>query len=223
MMTTIQRIAVSGATVGLSLGLAFSAVATQGPMVAQGSLSINARGHVQLRGTVSKVDAIAKTIGVKVWGTEWTVKMGDATKLQPLGWQREGFTIADIAVDHNVSVTGTMEASAPLTVSAKRITDHSVRPKPVLGYVGKILALTPPDAFTLQIQRGGQLTVKVNAETKVRSGDTTKAYADLTVGAEVKVRGAYDSATNVLTAVEVQLIPERPVRPEAAKRGKKVE
>ncbi|MDO8599696.1 MAG: DUF5666 domain-containing protein [bacterium] len=221
MMTTIQRIAVSGATMGLSLGLAFSAAATSiQPPSTQGSLSINPRGSVQLRGTVTKVDAAAKTIGVKVWGTEWTVKVGDATKFQPLGWRREPMTLADVAVGHSVSVTGIADATIALTVTAKRITNHSFRPKPIVGYVGKITVLTPPDAFTLQVQRGGQLTVKTTADTKFWLGETAKAYADLAVGAEVKVRGIHDAAVNTLTAAEVRLTPEKPVRSEKAKEKK---
>lgn len=207
---------------GLSLGLAFSAAATSiQPPVAQGSLSINPRGSVQLRGTVTKVDTVEKTIGVKVWGTEWTVKVSDVTKFQQLGWRKEPLTLADVAIDHNISVTGSVTPLAALTVSAKRITDHSIRrPKPVIGYAGKITTLTPPDAFTLQVQRGGQLTVKTTADTKFWLGETAKTYADLSVSAEVKVRGAYDAAVNTLTAAEVRVTPEKPVRPEKAKEKK---
>lgn len=202
-MTTMQRLAITGTAMGLSFGLAFAAVAKAPD---HGTLSINPNGHVQLRGTVSKVDPTGKTLGVKVWGMEWTVKIVDATKLQPRP-QRGTITLADIQVGHVVLVNGPASADPPLTLTAKRVIDKDVRPAYLSAYDGKVSALTPSDAFTLQIRRGGQLTVKVTADTKVWQGETAKAYADIILGATVKVRGTYDAAMNTLTAVEVRLVP----------------
>lgn len=202
-MTTIQRLAITGTTMGLSFGLAFGAIAKAPD---HGTLSINPNGHVQLRGTVSKVDPAGKTLGVKVWGVEWTVKIGDATKLQPRP-QRGTITLDDIKVGHVVLVNGPTNAETPLTLTAKRVIDKDVRPVHLSTYDGKVSTLTPPDAFTLQIRRGGQLTVKVTADTKIWQGETARAYADIALGATVKVRGTYDKTTNTLTAVDVRLVP----------------
>lgn len=202
-MTTMQRLAIAGTTMGLSFGLAFGAVA-KGPD--HGTLSINPNGHVQLRGVVSKVDPVGKTLGVKVWGMEWTVRIVDATKLQPRP-QRGTITLDDIKVGHVVLVNGPTSAETPLTLTAKRVIDKDVRPVHLSAYDGKVSTLTPPDAFTLQIRRGGQLTVKVTADTKIWRGETAQAYADIALGARVKVRGTYDNATNTLTAVDVRLVP----------------
>lgn len=202
-MTTIQRLAIAGTTMGLSFGLAFGAIAKAPD---HGTLSINPNGHVQLRGTVSKVDPAGKTLGVKVWGMEWTVKIVDATKLQPRP-QRGTITLDDITVGHVVLVNGPTSAETPLMLTAKRVIDKDVRPVHLSAYDGKVGALTPPDAFTLQIRRGGQLTVKVTENTKIWQAETAKAYADIILGATVKVRGTYDKATNTLTAVDVRIVP----------------
>lgn len=210
-MTTIQRLAIAGTTMGLSFGLAFAAVAKAPD---HGTLSINPNGQVQLRGAVSKVDPAGKTLGVKVWGMEWTVKIVDATRLQPRP-QRGTITLADIQVGHVVLVNGPTSADAPLTLTAKRVIDKDVRPVKLSAYDGKVSALTPPDAFTLQIRRGGQLTVKVTADTKIWQGETAKAYADILLGATVKARGTYDNATNALSATEVRLVPTSAAAPSA--------
>lgn len=204
-MTTFQRIAMSGSAAALSFGLAFAAIASDGRPTDHGMLTINVRGKIELRGTVSKVDLVAKTLGVKVWGTEWTVKVGDATKIAPNG-NAAGFTLADILVDHVVQVGGTLDAASPLVVNARKVVDQSLARR-VAGYVGTVTALASPDAFTLQLTRGGQLTVKVTADTKITEGDATKAYADIAVGTPVAVKGTYDSATNTVTAVKVVLRP----------------
>lgn len=201
-MTTLQRLAIAGSTVGLTFSLAFAAAAKE-PAVDHGSLSIGPRGQAQLRGTVSRVDLAGELFVVKVWGAEWTVKVGDATKMLPRA--RKGtLTFAEIQVGHVVTVSGPTSAETPLTVAAKRIVDQSVHVR-LAGYVGKVSALAPPDAFTLQIQRGGQLTVKIGANTKIWAGEIAKAYADIAAGVSVKVRGAYDVATNTLTATEVRI------------------
>lgn len=202
-MTTMQRLAITGTTMGLSFGLAFAVVAKAPD---HGTLSINPNGHVQLRGTVSKVDPEGKTLGVRVWGTEWMVKITDATKLQPRP-QRGTITLDDIKAGHVVLVNGPTSADTPLTLTAKRVIDKDVRPVRLSAYDGKVSTLTPPDAFTLQIRRGGQLTVKVTENTKIWLGETAKAYADILLGARVKVRGTYDKATNTLTAVDVRIVP----------------
>lgn len=199
-MTTFQRVAIAGSTVGLSLSLAFAAAAARAPD--HGFLTINVRGKTELKGVVTKIDLAAKTIGVKVWGVEWTVKVTDETKLAPKG--RGGLTLVDVQVDHVVHVGGTVDAAVPLTVTAKRIVDQSVRVRKA-EYTGSISALAPPDAFTLQVERGGQLTVKVTAETVIEDDNVRTAFADLTVGTSVKVKGTYDAATNTLTAKEVEI------------------
>ncbi|MDP3771123.1 MAG: DUF5666 domain-containing protein [bacterium] len=201
-MTTLQRLAIAGSTVGLTFSLAFAAAAKESPMD-HGSLSIGPRGQVQLRGTVSRVDLDGKVFVVKVWGADWTVKVNDATKMLPRA--RKGtLAFAEIQVGHVVTVSGATSAETPLTVTAKRVTDQSVHTR-LVGYDGKVSTLVSPDAFTLQIRRGGTMTVKVTATTKVWSGETAKAYADIAAGASVKVRGTYDVATNTLTATEVRL------------------
>ncbi|MDO8621734.1 MAG: DUF5666 domain-containing protein [bacterium] len=201
-MTTLQRLAIAGSTVGLTFSLAFAAAAKESP-VDHGSLSIGPRGQVQLRGTVSRVDLDGKVFVVKVWGADWTVKVNDATKMLPRA--RKGtLAFAEIQVGHVVTVSGATSAETPLTVAAKRVIDQSVHTR-IVGYTGKITALVSPDAFTFQIMRGGQLTVKVTANTKIWAGEIAKAYADIAVGTTVKVRGAYDAATNTLNAVDVRI------------------
>lgn len=201
-MTALQRLAIAGSTVGFTFSLAFAAAAKE-PALDHGSLSIGPRGQVQLRGTVSRVDPAGQVLVVKVWGVEWMVKVGDATKMLPRA--RGGtLTFAEIQVGHIVTVSGPTSAETPLTVAAKRIVDQSVHVR-LAGYVGKVSALAPPDAFTLQIQRGGQFTVKIGANTKIWTGETVKAYADIATGASVKVRGVYDVATNTLMATEVRI------------------
>lgn len=199
----MQRLAIAGTTMGLSFGLAFGAVAKAPD---HGTLSINPNGHVQLRGTVSKVDPAGKTLGVKVWGVEWSVRITDETKLQPRP-QRGTITLDDITVGHVVLVNGPTSAETPLTLTARRVIDKDVRPVHLSVYGGKVGALIPPDAFTLQIRRGGQLTVKVTADTKIWRSETAQSFADLLLGATVKVRGTYDKATNTLTAVDVRIVP----------------
>lgn len=215
-MTTLQRIAIGGSTVALSFGLALVAAAEDSRPVDHGSLSINVRGKIELKGTVSKVDLAAKTLGVKVWGVEWTVKATDETKVAPKG-RGAGLTLADIQVGHVVHVGGTLDAAQPLVVTAKRIVDRNVSKKAV-AYRGTITALTLPDAFELQLDRGGRLTVKVTADTKITEGDAVKAYADLAVGTPVAVKGTYDAPTNTLTATQVKIRPESDDRDEP-KRG----
>lgn len=204
-MTTLQRIATVAAASGLSLGLAFAAAAANAPKPVKNSININVRGKVVLTGAISKVDLVAKSFGVKVWGTEWTVKVADNTRLAPKG--RGAVSLADLAVDHVVHVTGQVDAAAPLTITARKVVNQSIVRK-AAAYTGSITALAPPDAFTLQLTRGGQLTVKVTADTKITEGDVTKAYADLAVSVPVVVKGAYDSATNTLTAEKIVLRPE---------------
>jgi hypothetical protein len=200
----MQRLAIAGTTMGLSFGLAFAAVAKAPD---HGTLSINPNGHVQLRGVVSKVDLPGKMLGVKVWGMEWTVKITDATKLQPRP-QRGTITLDDIKVGHVVLVNGPTSAETPLTLTAKRVIDKDVRPVRLSVFDGKVNALAPPDAFTLQIRRGGQLTVKVTADTKIWRSETAQSFADLLLGATVKVRGTYDKATNTLVAADIRIVPK---------------
>ena len=204
-MTTRRRAAIAAAAIGVSWGFAFSALATETPKPpSAGQITVSARGHVELKGAVSRVDLVAKTFVVKVWGVEWTGKTVDA-KFTPRG-SAVALTLVDLKANDTVHVIGTVDALMPLVITAKHVKNQSIATRKA-GYVGTIISMSPPSAFTFQRDGGGQLTVQVSADTKIVLGDTVKTYADLQPGARVAVRGTYHSATNTFTAVLIQLNP----------------
>ncbi|MBI2482918.1 hypothetical protein HYV74_01930 [Candidatus Uhrbacteria bacterium] len=211
MSLTIQRIAVAGTTAALSLGMAIGAVAAspQSTTPDRGMIAIGARGNVELRGTVTNADATARVLRVKVWGMEWSVRVTNDTTIRASG--NGTIALSDVAVGHVIQVHGQADASTPMVVTAKKIMDRS-SPKVRFTFVGRVTALTPPDALTFQREGGGQLTVKVASSTTFREGNAVKTYGDLSVGTRIAIAGTYDANTNTFTATEVRIGPVEAVR-----------
>ncbi|MBI4433978.1 hypothetical protein HY632_04325 [Candidatus Uhrbacteria bacterium] len=207
----MQRIAVAGTAAALSMGMAVGAVAAtpQSTTPDQGMIAIGARGNAELRGTVTSTDTVAKVLRVKVWGMEWSVRATNDTTIRAPG--NGTMTFGDVAVGHVIQVHGQADAATSHLITAKKIVDRS-SPKVRFAFVGRVTALSPPDAFTFQREGGGQLTVKVTSTTTLREGDTTKTYADLSTGTRISIAGTYDATTNTFTATEVRIRPVEAVR-----------
>ena len=204
-MTMLQRIAYATAAVGVSATLATAALAAEPTAVMQGELAIGPRGRAELRGTVTAVDATAKTVHVRIWGMDWTARVAADAKLVN-GTERNAAALTDIQVGHILRIAGDVDAAAPLTVTVHRIVDMTLRAQ-VATFAGTITDLTAPDGFGLQLRSRGRVGVKLASGATIMDHGTGKAFSDFMVGANVRVRGTYDTQTNVVMGASVEFVP----------------
>lgn len=58
----------------------------------------------------------------------------------------------------------------------------------------------------LDTPRRGEVTVDINSDTTIKEDGEVASFSDLYVGAKLRVRGMWDSVSNVFTAVKVKIV-----------------
>ncbi len=135
-------------------------------------------------------------------GQKWTVNVTSSTKLfrRYMGTA----TINEFLVGDKVEARGTQGTG--LVLNARVVRDNSVVIKN-RDFVGTISSIdSSAQSFVIPIKRKGatsNLTVTTTSATKFYNDGTAISFADLTVGAKVKVLGVYNETAKTLAASRV--------------------
>lgn len=173
-----------------------------------GDLGVKER-TVHLRGTVAGLSAAGFDL-VGRNGRTVPVTLTDATVISSA---QTGETIA-LADGQSVLVEGAYDAAAnTVTATAVTLDDRTGSPhgQRASGTVASVDAAAGSFVLTVEsadgIQpTGGAITVQTDASTRFKRGrHQTAAFSDVVVGSVVRVGGAFDAATQTLTARSVSI------------------
>lgn len=196
MTTRFKRAVRTGMTVAVGLSLSGAALAATVEAASQ-ALTITPNGKtVMTHGELSAVSG--NTLTVKHHGLSWTVNVADTTRIVRRFWGKS--TLAEFQVGDLLNVQGTL-VEGQLAVNATLIRDASIREGDVTG---KVDSVTAPDTFVVARADGSKRTVKVASDTVITDmTGATKTFADIVVGAHVRVSGVYNRLSEVLTSRKV--------------------
>lgn len=180
-------------------GFSFPAASTAQTVV------VGSDGQTLVRG--AKVTAISgNTISAStVWGS-FTVPFSVVTSAST-SFVGGASTTAGIAVGDLISFSGMLDQTkSAFTVLASAVRDWTATPaKPLTlrGTVGTVSTSTT--SFTLAGTKEGTLTVNLGTNASILKNGTTTTFASVVSGSAVSVTGAYDSASDTLTATTVTI------------------
>jgi hypothetical protein len=171
---------------------------------------INDNGKVLVRG--AEITAISgTTITAKnMFGSYamiWTVRTDTDTKFV----RKHGgaSVVSELSVGDFMSFSGAFDTTATTpTVNASLIKDWSIQ-KLDQVLTGEVKSVnTGALSFVLNTEKKGDVSVLTNTSTTFTNGTTTGNLANVVVGVKAKVRGVWNSTTNILTATSVKVLVE---------------
>ncbi len=119
---------------------------------------------------------------------------------------------ATLANGQNVAVTGTVDSTGKVITASAIVVDDRKPPVKLQSAEGTILSLdATSQTFVLTVKHsnlkptGATITVIATAATVYSGKKGVLTFADLTAGAVIEVAGAFDAATQTLTATRIEI------------------
>ncbi len=194
-----KLIAFISAALLLIFALPALAATMSGSMKVKQMVNINASGEAMLAGTLKSISA--DSLVVSSWGGDWTILMSSTTKL--LRRFDGKASLSEFAVGDAVQVKGKVSTTSMWAVNARAVQDNSIQTRNA-SFSGTISNLnTSTWAFMLTTQKRGVLQVTVNADAKIKIGDSTGSVNDLMNGLMVSVSGVWNTQQSMLMASKV--------------------
>ena len=122
-------------------------------------------------------------------------------------------SLSTILIGDYISFGGTLNTgTSGLTVDAKAVKDWSrpVQVENIRALHGSVQSIDVVNMKFMLASKGaeGVVTVKLATSSVITNGDIALAFAQIKVADQVKVSGAYDSATKTFTATKVGIVRE---------------
>ncbi len=111
--------------------------------------------------------------------------------------------VTDIQVNDTLEVKGERDNATSTLIHAKHIQDLSLQARNG-DFRGTVLSLTGT-TFVLQSVNRGMQTVLTNEHTLIKMDGTSSSFSNITIGASVKVIGAWNRTNNNVTAKEIHV------------------
>ncbi len=165
------------------------------------------RQEKTISGAVTSINGMTLAVKNTKDSVVYTVDATNAKLVRKFG---ANMVIGDIQVNDILFVNGTISTTTPTTVVAKVIRDESLQARNAT-FNGTVVTITGT-SFTLQTKERGLQTVNTTSSSTIKKNGTTATFADITVGATVRVDGIWNNTNNNIAAKTINILAKtRPV------------
>jgi archaellum component FlaF (FlaF/FlaG flagellin family) len=142
-------------------------------------------------------------------GTTWTIETDADTKFVARG-EKNG-DVDSIAIGTWIAFKGDVAASDDdgneKTLDASMVMYSNAKAEKSRKLSGTIESIDADDqTITVETKHRGEVEVEIDGDTVITEDGEAASFSDLVVGATVKVKGMWDAALDVMTAVKVKII-----------------
>jgi hypothetical protein len=140
--------------------------------------------------------------------TTWTITTNADTKFFIRGHHDKNVTksINDIIVGDRIGAAGTVTDNdgTERAITAAYLVQWN--PSDKVRAAGTVLSVDSTNGtFVLDTQHKGQVTIQTDSSTTIKNGTSTGAFANITVGAKVAVKGMWNSLKSAINAVKIRI------------------
>lgn len=142
-------------------------------------------------------------------GTTWTIETDADTRFIARGEKNGDVEAIDIGawVAFKGNVTASDDDGNEKTVDASTVLYSNAKVEKSRKVVGTIESIDAGDkTITVDTKHRGEVEVEIDGDTVITEDGEAVSFSDLVVGAKVKVKGMWDAALEVMTAVKVKII-----------------
>ncbi len=165
------------------------------------------RQEKTITGAVTSINGMTLMVKNTKDSVVYTVDATNAKLVRKFG---ATMVIGDIQVNDILFVNGTISTTTPTAITAKIIRDESLQARNAT-FNGTVTTITGT-SFTLQSRERGLQTVNTTSSSTIKKNGSPATFADITVGATVRVDGVWNNTSNTVTAKTINILAKtRPI------------